>query len=370
MNAGVVKSKWIKGVKPSDPVAKVARRALKLRFDGVWHYAPLAAHEAEEDIEYVHQLRISTRRARAALRVFVPLVRQKDLKWTKKRLRRLREAAGEARDMDVFATRLAELKSSHDADRLEPLTAHVAALRKNAQPHLVKSYRRARKDGFKKRYRRLLKRVGWKGKKSEPVFADFATQTLAGIVQDFFDAADEDLEDVRALHMLRIRGKHVRYALELLAGAFHKSFRKRLYPVFADVQERLGHINDHATGITLLQSWSQQMDANVQHALADLIVEEERQMQAACTDFRQWWSDDRVAGLKSWFGAVLGDPAGETHEDMFFVESEPSTRALETSTVSTRLVAGSISDAIATSEANVGDAEPGTVSPKSPLGYT
>jgi CHAD domain-containing protein len=48
---------------------------------------------------------------------------------------------------------------------------------------------------------------------------------------------------------MRICGKRVRYAMELLAGALDHSFRRELYPTFAEVQEKLGTINDHATAI-------------------------------------------------------------------------------------------------------------------------
>ena len=61
-----------------------------------------------------------------------------------------------------------------------------------------------------------------------------------------------DLSDVANLHQMRISGKRVRYAMELLAGAFDDSFRTELYPIYAEVQELLGTINDHATAITML----------------------------------------------------------------------------------------------------------------------
>ena len=63
---------------------------------------PDAVFHAEEDMEYVHQLRVGTRRAAAALRIFRRLLAQAPRRKTRKNLRTLRRSAGEARDWDVF----------------------------------------------------------------------------------------------------------------------------------------------------------------------------------------------------------------------------------------------------------------------------
>jgi hypothetical protein len=62
--------KWIPGIDPEEPVTSAAGRTLEARLAQVSHYAPLAATRSAETTEYVHQLRVATRRAAAALRVF------------------------------------------------------------------------------------------------------------------------------------------------------------------------------------------------------------------------------------------------------------------------------------------------------------
>src|SRR5436305_778371 len=99
--------KWIEGVSPDDPTGEVAARALRDRLAAVRHYLPLAAERAGEDMEYVHDLRVWSRRAAAALRLFAELLPHHPRDWVKKRLKRLRRAAGEARDCDVLIRRLA-----------------------------------------------------------------------------------------------------------------------------------------------------------------------------------------------------------------------------------------------------------------------
>src|SRR5207244_2166671 len=61
-----------------------------------------AVFHADEDIENVHQLRVATRRAAAALRIFLDCLPGRLHDKTRKALRGLRRAAGEARDWDVF----------------------------------------------------------------------------------------------------------------------------------------------------------------------------------------------------------------------------------------------------------------------------
>src|SRR5439155_18062956 len=102
----MVGGKWISELTAHTPVADAARRALTVRLEVVRDYLPLALHEADKDPEHVHQLRVGTRRARAALDIFALCLPPKAHKHARKLLRGLRRAAGEARDWDVFTAGL------------------------------------------------------------------------------------------------------------------------------------------------------------------------------------------------------------------------------------------------------------------------
>lgn len=52
-----------------------------------------------------------------------------------------------------------------------------------------------------------------------------------------------DSTDVMALHIFRIRGKDLRYAMEVLAGASPDEFRTRLYPAVESMQKLSGIIS-------------------------------------------------------------------------------------------------------------------------------
>ena len=94
-------AKWIEGLCSEMSVTRAARTVLSQRLDAVRYWLPLVSH-AEKDVEFVHQLRVSTRRAGAALNLFRDGFDGKSYRFAKKLLREVRQVAGEARDWDVF----------------------------------------------------------------------------------------------------------------------------------------------------------------------------------------------------------------------------------------------------------------------------
>src|SRR5690349_4224107 len=94
----ILAGKWLEGVNPDDQAGEVAVLALRVRLGAVAHYLPLAAERSGEDAEYVHQLRVWTRRAAAALRLFQGWLPRRRSRWMTRQLRRIRRAADEARN--------------------------------------------------------------------------------------------------------------------------------------------------------------------------------------------------------------------------------------------------------------------------------
>src|SRR4051794_4167103 len=103
--------KWIHDLTPDTAVADAARHVLLLRLEVVAERLPPALDEADRDPEHVHHLRVATRRAAAALRIFRDCVPAKVFKRTRSVLRGLRRAAGVARDWDVFMIDLRTARS-------------------------------------------------------------------------------------------------------------------------------------------------------------------------------------------------------------------------------------------------------------------
>lgn len=105
-------SKWIAGISSGQTVCEVASRVLDARLKAVCHALPLAAEKSEDDVEHVHRLRISVRRAVEAVRVFAALIPEVEMGSLRDRLRRIRRAADEARNWDVMTDRFHMAKAS------------------------------------------------------------------------------------------------------------------------------------------------------------------------------------------------------------------------------------------------------------------
>jgi CHAD domain-containing protein len=299
-------SEWITGAKPDQSITDVGRRVLRERLKTVWSYAPLAAKKYEEDIEYVHQLRVATRRAGVGLQIFADLLPKRETRWMRKMLRELRQAAGDARDLDVLGGRLRKIAKEKKGSHLGAVVKRVAARRRKAQKPVLAAHKSAKLKGYKARSNALANAVGWQRDQREPTFAEAARTALAPLVDEFFAAANTDLSDIEALHQMRIAGKQVRYAMELLAGAFDDSFRGKLYATFEEVHEKLGTINDHATAITMFNEWYERADDNGGRGeLAELTASEEKQLDARCQEFRDWWTSERATELRRHFEIVL-----------------------------------------------------------------
>jgi CHAD domain-containing protein len=101
-----MQTKWIDDVRAGERACRVAVRTLESRLAAVLELLPLAAHRADEDMEHVHALRVWTRRAAAAVTLYEEMMPRRRTAWIRKQLRRIRRAAGEARECDVLIVRL------------------------------------------------------------------------------------------------------------------------------------------------------------------------------------------------------------------------------------------------------------------------
>lgn len=298
--------KWIKGVASDARLSTAARKVVAARLATVAHWLPLAAREADRDVEYVHQLRVSTRRAMAALDGFSDLLPPRRGKRLADRLRRVRRAAGQARDLDVLLIRLAEREASHPHLGWSLLRSRLEALRHAAQRPIVRIHRRLRRWNLTRRVDRVVRRIRWRGPGDEPDFGPEARRRLARAAEVFFAAGAADLGQVAELHQFRIRGKQLRYAMEIFAPGFPGELRDELYPLLADVQERLGQVNDHAVALDHFTAVRQHFpDPRLDAPCQELLDEESAALEAACRAFLDWWTPDRARELRAHFDRLL-----------------------------------------------------------------
>ena len=293
------RGKWIDAIDPDGRVGDAARQSLEARLSPVIYHLPLAAYHAEQDTEHVHRLRVSTRRAMAALKLYRDWLPRKRKKWVEKRLKMIRRAAGEARDLDVLAERL----SREYGHRVAPITANLAERRASVQPAIVRLAERMRRnDRFVRKTAKLLDGIrppdGRSNGTTELSFRDWAGERLAKVAAKFFAAQPPTDADMAALHRFRIQAKALRYAVELLTAAFDAKLRSTHYPVIEELQERLGKINDHVTARDQLRAWSAEAeDATLRELLCEAAAHEVADLAEELAAFKQWWTPERADAL-------------------------------------------------------------------------
>jgi CHAD domain-containing protein len=303
--------KWIDGLSSESSVSEAARLSLDARLAAVTYWLPLAATYAHHDIEYVHRLRVATRRAAAALKLYRGWLPRRPARWLKRRLRKIRRAAGDARDLDVLIARLRQTLGPRGDDLLADLVQRRAAAQRAISAARDSA---SRENRMRCKVDRLLSGIAPRGHVSQAdrqrPFRDWAAERISTIANRFFAAIPDD-SDRAALHQFRICGKRLRYAMELLAPAFGLELRETYYPVVEELQERLGRINDYATGSDRLRQWSESADDCQRRALLDECVEHEQTQLAQELDaYRQWWTPQQAESLRQ---GLLGNGAVEEH---------------------------------------------------------
>jgi CHAD domain-containing protein len=319
----VAGSKWIHDLKATTPVAAAARHVLTVRLEVVRDHLPLALRQADEDPEHVHQLRVGTRRARAALDIFACGLPPKVYKAARKRLRDIRRAAGEARDWDVFLAGLSQRGCQQPGKRkpgLDGLVGYAVARREAAQRQLE-----AAGEDFPFAFDRFLaETVAAVHKPDDPdlrTLLDLARPLLTGLLNELEEASGRDLEDHEHLHQVRILGKRLRYAMEVFADCFAPAFRERLYPAVEEMQEMLGNANDSYVACGRLEALSARLKALVplewkryRPGVESLLVYHRARLPQERQRFRDWWARWCRCGGEAAFFSLLKSPEGRSAE--------------------------------------------------------
>jgi len=123
----VAKARPIPGLTEEDPYALAAARIVSMR---THELADQAAGVLDvSDIERVHDMRVATRRLRAALEVFEPCFPQKRFRSVLREVKELADALGERRDRDVTIAALEDFAAAMGAADRRGIGSLVAELR-------------------------------------------------------------------------------------------------------------------------------------------------------------------------------------------------------------------------------------------------
>jgi CHAD domain-containing protein len=305
--------KWIAGLHGDMPIEQAAKLALEKRLGVVRDRLPLAVFQAHTDVEHVHQLRVGTRRATAAMRIFADCLPTRIYDKTRKTLRALRRSAGEARDWDVFVD-MAETRHAKAPVKERPglvfLLGYGQSNRDLAQQQLLQA-NHDKAERFTACINDVLESLD-SAKSSKQTLHQLAATMLTELLRELETAARADLQSYEALHQVRILGKQLRYAMEIFESCFGAELRETYYAAIAEMQDILGLANDSYTAcdrLTMLRthlmnsqpkSWPR-----YQAGVETLLVFHEKRLPVQRRKFEKWWRRWLKSGAEQAFAELV-----------------------------------------------------------------
>lgn len=241
----------------------------------------LEAASGELSKDSLHELRIACRRAEAALRLCQDAADGRAWRWLKRRLKTLRRACNDARDDDV----LCQWVQRHGTSSSKSLRQAIRTHRAEVQPRIVELARRlSDKHRFERRSNNVLKQLRVCERQGQMAQA-FGRRLFAEVYR-FVKALPAQREDASALHRLRIIGKRLRYASELVTEIWPDVALVELNEHLHVLQDRLGAIHDHIVGTRRLRNRSLDRSAR---AVRPLVQKAQSMAVRLQRNFWRWW---------------------------------------------------------------------------------
>jgi CHAD domain-containing protein len=320
------------GIAVDDLMSEAARKTL------LFHFERMLAHEQGtregRDYEELHDMRVATRRMRAALSVFEPYIDAAAYQPHLKDLRKTGRALGAVRDLDVFhekaETYLEELPEERRSE-LDPLFDAWRVERARCREAMIDWL-----DG--RRFREFV-----------DTFGEFLETPGAGALPDFDrDGAplarrvslalppvvELELGNVLAfdewvggtdaplarLHRLRIAGKYLRYTLEFFAEVLGPGGKLVVHKI-KSLQDHLGDLQDAVVTSAILrdfmsgQGWgrkagkrarAQGTDLIVAPGVANYLAYKQNELDRLVRSFPGAWEPIREARYRHTVASLLG----------------------------------------------------------------
>ncbi len=230
----------------NDFMSEAGRKILR------FHFQRMVSHEKGtklgEDIEELHDMRVSSRRIRAALRIFRPFYVKKEIKPFSKKLGKTGRILGVVRDMDVFLEKL-----SIDIDEnpnliskdLEAFQIYWQNERENFQLDLVTYLNSDFYLDFRRDFKVFTETPFWVARKNR---REYLHSRVPGIIKMYFAQVKDFNTEIGAAnleeyHRLRIRLKILRYTLEFFRDVLDPGY-EQIIDAIKPMQDHLGDLND------------------------------------------------------------------------------------------------------------------------------
>ena len=241
-------------VDPSMSLGEVAFAVLRTQFAEMQNHEP--GTRLGEDPEELHDMRVPTRRMRAAMKVFEEALPER-ASWLREELRWVAHALGDVRDLDVQIERFqawqeeADEESSGFLDRILTITQKRRA---EARKNMLETLDSVRYEHLLSSFEEMLRlgpaaelefaQTNGKDQAGEPVTA-VAPALISDRYRKWRKAAKrlDETSSPEAFHDVRKKGKRLRYTLEFVSEVYGRSVQKLVKPLKA-LQDDLGDHQD------------------------------------------------------------------------------------------------------------------------------
>ena len=248
------------GVEPDDTLSEAGRKVMG------YHFAQMVLHEAGtrlgEDIEELHDMRVATRRMRAAFEVFRDAFEPKAIKQHLKGLRATGRALGRVRDLDVFMEKAQQYLDTIPQEQRSGLGPLLGLWENERQDDREKMLEHLNSENYVNFKRKFLNFVSTPGAGARPV-----SETSPHIVKHIVPALIYtrlaavraygpilDSASIEQLHSLRIEFKKLRYTLEFFREVLGEE-AKELIEEIKSLQDHLGDLNDADVACSILRQF-------------------------------------------------------------------------------------------------------------------
>lgn len=219
-----------------------------------------------EDPEELHDVRVASRRMRAAMRIFAEVLPEQvrelegELRWVAQRL-------GDVRDLDVQLDRLERWISEaapEDRELLASLGAVLQERREKARSQMLQALNSRRYARFVESFSELLKRgPSCHSKAAQRPILEVGPALVRKRYRKVRKIGDGITPDSppEDYHRLRKRGKRLRYALEFLSNVYGKP-AENLVKALKNLQDVLGDHQDAVVAAGYLRELSVKRGGN------------------------------------------------------------------------------------------------------------
>jgi len=237
-----------------------------------------------QDIEYIHRMRVASRRLRSAITLFEECLPRKKLPDWQKQVRRITRALGAARDTDVQIDLLDKVlrhlrePSAEDVDEdvrryspgIERLRLRLRQRRGKLQADVIGALDAWEASQVTEELGQTLRQQLVQARLSQVEAASSRVYQQAYLITSLrleemlaYEASVYHPEQIEELHAMRIAAKRLRYTQEVFAPLYDDGLKQSLQTV-RQVQDVLGDIHDCDVWVQVLPQFMEEERARTQ----------------------------------------------------------------------------------------------------------